>query len=177
MGVQETSMSGSALHLTGCRTSGKSLPWLGLTFLYCEMKTSPRSMISQTVFLWAPGSEEVILGTKAVVSGKWKEFQFFKHSSAMRSYILNFSLWLCWKKDFDSKINKMETTSLDDFKQHFPVSLPSVSKFPRKVPWNKLNSLSSLSIWKWGDPSISPIHKVLVKIDGREVLTTVPGTQ
>lgn len=116
----ESCMSGSALHLTGCRTSGKTLPWLGLRFLYCEMKRSPRSMISQTVFLWAPGSEEVILGTKAVVSGKWKEFQLFKHSSAMRSYILNFSLWLCWKKDFDSKINKMETISVDDFKQHFP---------------------------------------------------------
>lgn len=69
----------------------------------------------------------------------------------------------------------METISVDDFKQHFPVSLPSVSKFPHKIPCNKLNSLSSLSICKWGDPGISPIHKVLVKIDGREVLTTVPG--
>ena len=37
-GVRETSTRGSALHLTGCRTLGKSLPCLNLRFLYWEKK-------------------------------------------------------------------------------------------------------------------------------------------
>lgn len=94
MGVQETSMPGSTLEperLLGPWAS-PFLSGLGLRFLYSEMKRLPRSMISQTVFLRAPGSEEVILGTIAAVSGSERSSNPCKQSSAMRSYTLDFSL-------------------------------------------------------------------------------------
>lgn len=64
----------------------------------------------------------------------------------MKSYVLNFGLSV-GEKDFDSKINKTETTGLAGFEQLFSTvlshaSLPSVPKFPRKAPLNKLNSPS-----------------------------------